>query len=580
MVAVVASTVFATMVPSTVADAEPAFNGTRYSGTEFKTLFDLLEPLPNSSRISSPPPIRGHGGADARIRSIATSRGYRLRSVHNGARSTAAGVPMDRRAAGALQELINFASRSGHRLGASYGFRSVDLQRTLFLRRISGYSNATIARGGADGAINAALMWVAAPGYSKHHTGYAVDLQAAGGATFGTSAVGRWLAADNYAVAKRFGFVPSYPPGAGRQGPEPEPWEFVYVGTSAINCGRRLLAGDRASYNACVSGSSIEAKYQALGGERGWLGRRTVTERAIAPGRGRYAGYQNGNIYWAPKVGAHEVHGGLLTEYRRAGGVEALGYPLTDTRTSSDGRWRYNNLERGRLYYARHGGATFTVAEPFFAKHEGLMGIHGPLGYPVSQRRGSRDGRSTYQNFSKGRIYLRSRRVNEIRGAVYTWHETPAVGGVAGSYGYPTSDLVPQKDRRGSVQMFEGGWVWNSNAFNARGLQGDVLRRYLINGAQGGYLGYPKGSVRPVDDQSGSWASFEHGHIYGTESRGAHQVHGAVLDAYLGIGGPQGALGYPTSELEAVGSPHRVQTFEFGIISYSRDGAKIALYDR
>src|SRR5690606_25521512 len=44
----------------------------------------------------------------------------------------------------------------------------------------------------------------------------------------------------NYANAKRFGFIPSYPPDGGKQGPEPEPWEFVWVGVEVIRCGADL----------------------------------------------------------------------------------------------------------------------------------------------------------------------------------------------------------------------------------------------------------------------------------------------------------------------------------------------------
>lgn len=251
------------------------------SGSEFKALYDRYEPLPGSVGLSAPPAITGNASADARIRSIAVGRGYRLRSQHTGRLVTVAGVPIDERVAGPFNALIAEANRAGHYLGAGYGYRSIDLQRTLFLRRISGYSNADISAGRADGAINAALMWVAAPGYSKHHSGFTLDLRAAGGAAFGTSAVGRWLAADNYAVAKRYGFIPSYPPGAGAQGPEPEPWEFNYVGVIAVNCSLYLARQDnRDAFDECLVGTPISLKYASLGASSGPLGpgRKTSTD--------------------------------------------------------------------------------------------------------------------------------------------------------------------------------------------------------------------------------------------------------------------------------------------------------------
>jgi len=225
------------------------------SGIEFKNFYDRYEPMPGSVRLTTPPPITGHARADARIRSIAESRGYRLRSLHTGTLVTVAGVPLDKVAAGQLTRLLDRARSSGYTLSAGYGFRSVALQRSLFLNRISGYSNDAIADGRADSAINAALMWVAAPGYSKHHSGFAVDLRAGGAlGPFGDTPVGRWLSADNYRVAKQFGFIPSYPPGAGAQGPEPEPWEYVYVGVKAIDCSPHLFRdNDRPAFDTCVN---------------------------------------------------------------------------------------------------------------------------------------------------------------------------------------------------------------------------------------------------------------------------------------------------------------------------------------
>ncbi len=62
------------------------------------------------------------------------------------------------------------------------------------------------------------------------------------------------MAADNYRVAKQFGFIPSYPSGAGAQGPEPEPWEYVYVGVKAIDCSPHLFRdNDRPAFDTCVN---------------------------------------------------------------------------------------------------------------------------------------------------------------------------------------------------------------------------------------------------------------------------------------------------------------------------------------
>lgn len=376
------------------------------SGGEFK-LFDRYEPLPGSIKLAAPPAITGDASADARIRSIAVGRGYRLRSQHTGNLVTVAGVPIDERVAGPFRALIAEANRSGLYLGAGFGYRSVDLQRMLFLRRIAGYSTSDIIAGRADGAINAALMWVAAPGYSKHQSGFTLDLRAAGGAAFGSSAVGRWLAADNYAVAKRFGFIPSYPPGAGAQGPEPEPWEYVYVGVPAINCSPYLVRqNNREAFNECLVGSAISLKYASLGASSGPLGPRIEGEYGLPDGRGRRAAYKNGDIFWTATTGAHVVLGSLLREHVRQGSVTGpLRYPTSDTALDSLGKARFANFEGGRIYSFVSDFSTVVVPVPFLAKFDSLGGPSGVLGYPRSNVQTSTDARSTYQNFRDGRIY-------------------------------------------------------------------------------------------------------------------------------------------------------------------------------
>lgn len=231
--------------------AEPGFPW--FSGVELRDLFNALEPLPGTA-FPAVAPITGHGGADARIRLLAERRGYRLRAVATGGLVGYGSVTLRPDAAEAVRQMTAAARAAGHVMTVSYGFRSVDLQRRLFLRRIP-YSNGAIAAGWADGAIEAALRWVAPPGYSRHHSGYVVDLRDRSGRAFGSTGSARWLEADNFANAKRFGFIPSYPAGAGRQGPDPEPWEYAYVGTDAIRCaGWTTRLVDTRAYWTCPAG--------------------------------------------------------------------------------------------------------------------------------------------------------------------------------------------------------------------------------------------------------------------------------------------------------------------------------------
>ncbi len=202
------------------------------TGPQFLALFDN-KALPDTTGPGGPPPaITGNGAADARIRSIAESRGYRRRPASTGYLAGIDGVSLHPAATHALHQLKSAAAGSGISIRAVSGYRSPDTQRSAFMGRL-GASPAQVAAGQADGAVHAVLEWVAAPGYSKHQTGYAVDLVQGGGNVnqFVGTAAFAWMSADNYRNARRFGFVPSYPFDGGAQGPSPEPWEYVYVGT-------------------------------------------------------------------------------------------------------------------------------------------------------------------------------------------------------------------------------------------------------------------------------------------------------------------------------------------------------------
>ena len=205
----------------------PAIDYLIFNGNQFNQLFDEAK-LQNLNTVSDPPYITGDPQTDARIRQIAIERGYRQRPMPADI-SRLVLAEGDRHylqpeAAQAYLDLKNAAEAEGMIIWLVSAYRSYDYQRPLFLRDLTpAYT---------DDEIFEQLKLVAIPGYSKHHTGYTVDL-AEGQHTFaafaGTISY-RWLSANNYENAKRHGWIPSYPPDAEKQGPDPEPWEFVYVG--------------------------------------------------------------------------------------------------------------------------------------------------------------------------------------------------------------------------------------------------------------------------------------------------------------------------------------------------------------
>ena len=202
---------------------------TEFSADEFADLFDVHY-LRGLAPVGPAPAITGAATLDGRIRTIAEARGYQRRPEPSADLVIVDGRLLQPDAAAAWTALKEAAAAAGHPLQLRSGYRSAADQASIFNGRLTDRS---------DEGIDRRLRTAAAPGYSKHHTGYAADITQVGHSvfTFDTTSGYEWVSADNFANAKRFGWVPSYPDGAFDQGPEPEPWELVWVGAVNIVCG-------------------------------------------------------------------------------------------------------------------------------------------------------------------------------------------------------------------------------------------------------------------------------------------------------------------------------------------------------
>ena len=202
---------------------------TQLSPDQFLEIFDNAD-LPGLGGIGPAPAITGDAELDARIRAVGEQRGYSRRPLPNRPLARFEGWLMQPEAADAWQTLRTAAREAGFTIRIVSAYRGHEQQASIYRRR---------ARGGSGDAINRALAWVSPPGHSKHHTGYAIDVATAQGdlASFGRTQTYAWMAANNFANAKAHGWIPSYPEGTKPAGPNPEPWEFVWVGHENIICG-------------------------------------------------------------------------------------------------------------------------------------------------------------------------------------------------------------------------------------------------------------------------------------------------------------------------------------------------------
>lgn len=208
-----------------------------FSGQEFATLYRnrLYPNVAPQSQVA--PDITGDPTADAIIRQLAEERGYRRQQV---AVSTEAiqGFTLQQPAANAWVALQSAAQTAGYTMELVAGYREYGLAQTMFVAALNarGATPQAIAQRAVDGQVRQVLTNNAPPGYSRHHTGYAVDIACKNtpGVPFGGSPCATWLSTNNFANAKKFGWMPSYPPDGPPQGPSPEPWEYLWVGTDVL----------------------------------------------------------------------------------------------------------------------------------------------------------------------------------------------------------------------------------------------------------------------------------------------------------------------------------------------------------
>lgn len=221
----------ATLTPSPVAaqTKAEAVAALELTAEQMVRAFDEAR-LPNlhTSELE-PPAITGDADLDAHIRELGEARGYIRRPEPVEPLGRADGRLLQPAAAAAWEQLQAAAAAAGHSISITSGYRGAASQRSIWLSRMSGTS---------DAALDTLMETVAVPGYSKHHTGYAVDLRS-GAATlhnFANTAAYEWLSADGFANARAHGWLPSYPDGIENIGPNPEPWEFVWVGLDNMLC--------------------------------------------------------------------------------------------------------------------------------------------------------------------------------------------------------------------------------------------------------------------------------------------------------------------------------------------------------
>ena len=287
----------------------------------------------------------------------------------------------------------------------------------------------------------------------------------------------------------------------------------------------------------------LRDRWAASGWERGPLGYPLTDQEPTAAGGG-WARFQHGEVYWSATTGARLLEGPVLAGWRDRGGVSGpLGLPTSDSGTTPDGRGRYAHFQRGSLYTV---GGAVRVLPPAVVDAWARTGWErGPLGYPVGDPVPAPDGRGTVTEFEGGAVHATA-----TTGAYAVpdafeaaWR---AVGGPAGSFGYPVADAATTPDGAARYQHFEGGSLYRTPSGATVALDRVFVRAWAGQSWERGPLGYPRTGVLPTPDGRGRYAHFDRGSVYWTPTTGAQVLTGPVLEGWAARGWESGPLGYPT----------------------------------
>lgn len=225
-----------------------------------------------------------------------------------------------------------------------------------------------------------------------------------------------------------------------------------------------------------------------------------------------------------------------------------------------------------------------SLCGPILAKYLAKGGPAG-LGYPVTDVTQSTDGVGRFAHFLKdaesgdnGSIYWHpsSGAWSIINGIRQKWL---SLGAEKGVMGYPTSDEALTFDNAGWFNTFSGGgggaiyWTWE---FGGQSVRGGIYKKYIELGGPSGALGYPTTDETNHPDGIGRFNHFRHkgqtadtASIYYTTTTGkSWSVRGTIREKWVSLGAEKSWLGYPQSdEYDVYGGPR--EDFSGGYIRHN-----------
>jgi hypothetical protein len=126
--------------------------------------------------------------------------------------------------------------------------------------------------------------------------------------------------------------------------------------------------------------------------------------------------------------------------------------------------------------------------------------------------------------------------------------------------------------RNGYFRNYERGAIFVAVGGKAYEVHGAIYQKYMSLGGLSSFLGFPQTDEESTLFQTGRFNHFDHGSIYWTPETSAWSVRGAIRDKWWQLDGDRSYLGYPISDEEnwptTSSSDGRISHFQNGSIVF------------